>query len=394
MTNNSISQRLIPVACDPGNDTLKIIVNGNIRYIRTILQKAYEARCIFGGDKGDPLDFLDVDLCINGSQEYEHYFAASLARTGNIIESKGGFKSSNTMLIKSMIIGMAASLAIEFPEENTFKIKLGTGLPAHEFFYKDDKKQYSNEKINEFKKNISGQHKMKFNTTLLGRREVTLDIPKEEIEMLPECFAPLNYLISKLQREKKLSTEEKLKGLLRRGGILLGLDIGGGSSDSAGIKDGSFYTEAMFGINRGINNALDKACRDLTTSADLLSFTRSDFVNVLFDDELKGNLYTSKKEYDLNAFKAPYYEETISKIADEYLTKLNNQGISTSFITGLILLGGGGNEASELITKALSPDIKNIIRVSDYVDDPRALTALAYYEEIVGEQELEAVSNE
>jgi hypothetical protein len=381
MSNNTIQKQLIPVACDPGNDTIKIIVNNNVQYIRNKLQYSYESRCLFGGDKGNPLDYLDVDLDLYSKGQAEHIFAAELA-TSDIKESMGGLKCNNETLIRAMIISVAASLVIEYPDKIDFNIKLGTGLPAHEFFYLTGEGKYSREKIETFKEKLCGTHKVKFNSNLFNKKQVTLTIEKKDIYVLPEGFAPLNYLLTKVITPDKINSNDKLKNLNRRGGLNLGLDIGGGSADSAGMKDDKFYTPGIFGIDKGLNNALDKACANLRSTANLISFTRSDFNNILFDPELKGKLYTADKDYDLNQYKQKYYKEVIDQIAYEYLSKLKSKGISTSLINVLFILGGGGSEARKNIEEALKNDIKNIVFVEDLIKDSRSLSALSYYDDI------------
>ncbi len=382
ISNDATQKQLIPVACDPGNDTIKIIVNNKVQYIRNKLQYSYESRCLFGGDKGNPLDYLDVDLDLYSKGQSEHIFAAELA-ISDIKESMGGLKCNNETLIRTMIISMAASLVIEYPDKTDFNIKLGTGLPAHEFFYLTGEGKYSNEKIKTFKEKLCGTHNVKFNSNLFNKKQVALTIEQKDIYVLPEGFAPLNYLLTKVVITPDIiNGNDKLKNLNRRGGLNLGLDIGGGSADSAGIKDGSFYTPGIFGIDKGLNNALDKACANLRSTANLISFTRSDFNNTLFDPELKGKLYTADKDYDLNQYKQKYYKEVIDQIAYEYLSKLKSKGISTSLINVLFILGGGGSEARKHIEESLSNDIKNIIFVEDLIKDTRSLSALSYYDDI------------
>lgn len=381
MSINKETKELIPVACDPGNDTIKVVINNKVQYIRNKLQYSYESRCLFGGDKGNPLNYLDIDLDLYSRGEKEHIFVAELA-TSDIKESMGGLKCNNEILIKTMIISMAASLVLEYPEKLDFNIKLGTGLPAHEFFYITSEGKYSKEKINIFKKKLCGIHKVKFNSNLFNRKQITLSIEEKDIYVLPEGFAPLNYLLTKVIDKNKINNE-KLKNLNRRGGLNLGLDIGGGSADSAGIKDGNFYTSAIFGINKGINNALDKACSSLKSAANLISFTRSDFNNIVFDPELNGNLYTADKEYNLNQYKSKYYKEVVDQITYEYLSKLKSKGISTSLINVLFILGGGGSETKTYIEKALKNDIKNIVFAEDLINDSRSLSVHSYYDEII-----------
>ena len=152
---------LIPVGCDAGNTSIKVVVDGEVSFIPTKLQKVYESRKILGREKGDPLEFIDVDFDMKSTGNSENLFVGNLSRNGSI-ESLGGNKSSNDSLIKTMVISIATVLAKKYPDRNDFVIKLGTGIPAKEFLYKDENNKYSDEKIKLFSGKLEGVHKIKF----------------------------------------------------------------------------------------------------------------------------------------------------------------------------------------------------------------------------------------
>ncbi len=365
---------LIPAAVDGGNNELKIIVNGAPYFIKTIMKKTYESRLVFGtGDDGSAIDYLDVDIETNGITGSFYAGELALRNAGSgTIESLGGYKSANDMLIAEMVIGLAYALADQFPEQTSFNVKLGTGLPTHEFFFRNEDGRFSFEKVKVFQKKLTGIHKIKFNTNLLRKKTVTLEIAK--VIPNPECHAALFRLLND-PKVKEMHPE-----LYRKNANILGLDIGGSSSDVSGICNGNYVEQAMFGIDKGINRALDKACEVVKTRANLASFTRYDMNNYLFDPELKGILETNKGVFDLNKEKQPFYRNEAESIAFEFRKKLSERGMSLNMVHGLFLLGGASLELGDYIIEQLKDDIPRILRAGDYVGNPRLLNAEAYYD--------------
>lgn len=375
MDNNAVEKEIIAAAADAGNNMIKIIVNNKPYLINSVALKAYESRLVFGqGDKGESGDYLDVDIDINGMKG-NYYFGNLALSKGGSSESLGGDKSSNDLIISCMIVSLAYAMHMEYPEQSEYHIRLGSGLPVQEFFSKNNG-NYTFEKVNIYREKLLGTHKVNFNSTLFNKKNVTLVI--EEVIPMPECYAALYKLLFDEQGNSKFPQ------LTKKNMNILGLDLGGGSSDVSGICNGQYIEKAMFGINMGINKALDKTSETVKNKANIPSFTRYDLNSYLFDSELKGILETNKGSFDLNSEKLPYYQVDAESIVKELKKKLATNELGLNMIHGLFLLGGASREFGDIIINELKQDIPNIIKASDHVEDPRLLNVQAYYDAALG----------
>ncbi|MCX7748700.1 MAG: ParM/StbA family protein [Clostridia bacterium] len=362
---------IIPVACDAGNDSIKVIVNEKVTYISNLVKRADTARMVFGkGDIGKPEDYLDVTIdspALKGS-----YYISELAGSlGGGMESLGGLKCENDLLLAAMLTSIAFSLK-DIGQDSPLEIALGTGLPVHEFFSQNSSGQYDYQNVIKFKKRLQGEHIIRFNSNLFSKKEIVFNLSKENILVLPEGYAALLALLYKSDGSSAYP-EYTAKGINS-----FALDIGGGSADVSAVREGNFMQQAMFGIPIGVNEAHDMLCQRITARTGLQGFTRHNLKQVLFERDFNGLLRTSKEEFDLNEEKIPFYEKLAEKLLYQFKRQLNVNNLSTSMIHVLFLIGGGGSEIGDYIIKHLKDEIPKIIKV----ENSRSKNVEGYYSSI------------
>lgn len=357
------------IGCDVGNNSVKLkTAKGDYR-INTLIKKPAEARMIFGdGDKGQAINFLDVDIESEGISG--NYYVGNLASGSGSLESIGGLKSDNTILRVAALTSIAYVIAMENQDMDEFELALGTGLPVREFFMKNAGK-YDFINVRKYLNQFSGKHKVTFNTKLLNNRRIILNFDESKTSILPECYAGL---LTEVTDSNGIVKEQFAKDHIN----VIGADLGGGSSDFSGFCNENYIEECMFGFDIGINEVQDKLCEDIKSRARLRNFTRTDLNNYIYNDELKGMLITNKGEFDLNKEKLEYYKPLADNIAYNFKKALNSNGFDVYMANYLFLFGGASEQIGDMIKEQLKEDIRNI----QVIEKPMTRNVEAYYNSV------------
>lgn len=344
----------VVVACDTGNDTIKVKVNKKIYFIPTIMKSNPRKRLIFGnGDEGESIDFLDVTVdskIISGV-----YHVGNLAKYGINQESLGGLKSENKLIMVCMLTAIAYALAMEYPSDNDFSLYLGVGLPVSEFFWQNEKGEYDFSKVEKYKETVTGTHRVKFNTNLLNNRAITIEITPDNLAVIPEGYSALTSI---LMNE---DIDPDFKRYTRKNAIAFCMDIGSISCDVSSMMNGKYFPAGMFGFDMGMSSALDSLCTELRNKTGIKDITRLEVNTYLFDKELNGIYKTSKADINLNQEKIPHYKKLAETIAHRFREKLKENGVDIRRISVLFLVGGGSIELRDIIFESLKNDISEFV---------------------------------
>ncbi|NLC67759.1 MAG: ParM/StbA family protein [Clostridiaceae bacterium] len=344
----------VVVACDTGNDTIKVKVNKNIYFIPTIMKSNPRKRLIFGsGDEGESIDFLDVTVesrIISGV-----YHVGNLARYGINQESLGGVKSENKLIMVCMLTAIAYALAMEYPSNNDFSLYLGAGLPVSEFFWQNEEGEYDFSKVEKYKETIAGIHRVKFNTNLLNNRTITIEITPERLAVIPEGYAALTSILM------SDDIDPDFRRYTRKNAIAFCMDIGSISCDVSSMMNGKYFPAGMFGFDMGMSSAIDSLCIDIRNRTGIKDITRYEVNTYLFDKELNGIYKTNKVEINLNQEKIPHYKKLAETIAYRFREKLKENGVDIRRINVLFLVGGGSIELGDYVFESLKNDISEFV---------------------------------
>jgi hypothetical protein len=346
------------VACDTGNDTIKVHINGNNYFVSSIVKSNPRERLKFGGkDVGNPVDYLDVTVDINGIEGRFH--VGELASYGENLESLGGLKSGNKMLIVCTLASIAYALATEHPTEEKFSITLGTGLPISEFFWINEEGNYDFSKVEDYKSKIAGRHRITFHTNLLDTKTITINIPHNNITVMPEGYSAIMSLLL------GDSTDENLEKYKSKNSLAFCMDIGSISCDISAVMNSRYFPAGMFGFDMGMSFALDKLCQDLQHKTGIKDITRFEINKYLFDKDIKGIFKAGKQEINLNVEKKIYYKELAETISYRFREKLRDNGVDIRRISVLFLIGGGSLEIGKMIIENLNKDIPEFVMFKD-----------------------------
>jgi hypothetical protein len=342
------------VACDTGNDTIKVKVNDKIYYIPSIMKINPRPRLIFGqGDEGHPIDYLDVT--VENDNVSGNYHIGNLAMFGVNQESLGGLKSNNKLLMVCRMTAIAYALAMEYPLETDFDLYLGVGLPVREFFWQNEKGEYDFSKVEKYKHSIAGIHKVKFNTSLMNYKTINIAIAPDNLSVTPEGYSALTSI---LMHE---NIDPEFVRYSRKNAISFCLDIGSISCDVSAMINGKYFAPGMFGFDIGMSTAIDELCAGLRNRTGIKDITRYELNTCLFDRDLMGIYKISKYNFNLNREKLPYYTALVDTITHRFKEKLRENGVDIRRIDVLFLVGGGSTEVGDMIIDELKEDIPEFV---------------------------------
>lgn len=345
---------------DIGNDSIKVCGDNNkiLARIPTVVGELIKERN-FQRDAATkaviPENNLDVTVTLNGV-EMPRFAVGNLAFKGATLETTGN-KCNNEYAIAAALTAIAFS---EFDYKNpvkTVRLILGASLPVEEYFYEEDG-EYVNVPV--FKNNLIGTHKVTFNNECFNEAEVTLII--DDVAVIPEGAGAL---ISLLCDEDLNIIKPELLGTL-----MLGIDMGNGSTDFSAMKDFEYDTRGFFGINYGIGTPLSEIAEEVEAKG--FPVNRHEVDMYLRSTKYNGVIELSSGPIDLKEMIAPKIKSLVDfKVMQEFNKK---NKIPLKEIQVIVLFGGG----SRLANKDLIRNLKKLNKDWRFieVDNPEDRNAI------------------
>ena len=225
------------VSCDAGNSSIKTLINGDKPMLfENVVADPSGTNYMQNPDlAGAGIQKLDVTINRNFNKSYgkENHFLF-----GNITEKHNAYRESRTDKLKanddqladSILTAIAYSILYHekkngenIQNKKTLNVDLTTGLPFHEWVIKEQKER--------FKKNLQGNHTIKFNHPWFGENSYP-----EEIEMtvnisniLVEGETTASLILSDTDNEFQKYSPKKILGK-----IVVLIDIGAYTTEVIG----------------------------------------------------------------------------------------------------------------------------------------------------------------
>jgi plasmid segregation protein ParM len=358
-------KKLKVIGADVGNDALKIVLGeGNFEKkiefeIMNVVAPGYDRR-IMKAEKGHLSNFLDVNIEIN-KKDLGRYFVGGLAFTesrDDLMErTSSDTKADNQDTIILLMTGLAYSLYDPNNLKKTENIAIGTLLPTEEYFIDDLLKKYDENFVE------SNQYKIKFNSPLFNKAEITLNFVDRDI--IPEGTAAAvasTYNTNGSPKADMKNVENE---------IHLGIDIGAITTDISLLENGEFNTKGFFGLPIGTSQPQDKIIADIKAETGL-ELTRHQVDYYLRNEKpLKLNVNGVHIDFTqrLKDMKEARYKWFIKLLMNSLNKELSTRGIKKALIDKVNMAGGGSIIAKDYFEKEFKSGVVKL------VDNPRFANA-------------------